>query len=222
MDRARVMAEGGAIDRTVVQADRQSAARGRQGRAWVAPEGNLYITAILREERPMADCAALSFVTALALYDAVEVPGAQVKWPNDVLVQSAKTAGILLESGGPPAHPWILIGIGVNVVSHPDGLPYPATHLRAHGHDGDLGTLCRGILAGLDHWRGIWHRQGASALHSAWTARAAHEKGQSLTVRLGQTTLEGRYDGLDPSGAIIVIDETGKAHHIGAGDVFFR
>lgn len=222
MDRARLLAEGGAADRTVVQADQQTAGRGRQGRYWAAPSGNLYLTAIIREQRRMAECAALSFVSALALFDAVDLPQTRLKWPNDVLIDGAKAAGILLESGGSPDAPWILIGIGVNVTSHPDNTPYPATHLIRHGYAEKLGTLCRRVLAGLDHWRAIWHGQGASALHHAWCDRTVHERGQRLIVQHGQkATVEGHYQGLDASGALVIVDGTGQTHHIGAGDVFF-
>lgn len=183
--------------------------------------GNLYVTAILHETRPMVECAPLTFAAALALIDAVRVPQAGLKWPNDLLINGSKAAGVLLEVGGKPESPWVLIGIGVNFNSHPSDLTYSATDLLAHGYKEDLGTLCHDLLAGLDHWRGIWHRQGAVALYDAWTARAIHQPGQTLKVGIGENVMVGQYQGLDRDGALILIDNGGNTHHITAGDVFF-
>lgn len=220
MDAARDMAEGGAPDRTMVRADSQTGGRGRYGRPWASAAGNLYVTAILRENRPLGDCAQLSFAAALALADAIGHPDTTLKWPNDVLIGGAKTAGILLEAGGPTGAPWILLGIGVNVAHHPDNTPYPATSLSAAGIDTDADALCRALAEALDRWRGIWHRDGASALHGPWLDRA-HGRGGPVKIRMKDRTLDGRFDGMDADGRLIVTDASGTRHAIAAGDVFF-
>lgn len=172
MDAARDMAETGAPDCTVVRAVRQTGGRGRQARPWVSEAGNLYITALLREQRPLSACAQLSFAAALALADTVDHPDVALKWPNDVLFSGKKIAGILLEGGGPTDAPWVLIGIGLNIAHHPVETPFPATDLVSEGVDRPLDALFRRVLQGIDHWRSIWHKEGASALHGPWIERA--------------------------------------------------
>ncbi|WP_319637435.1 biotin--[acetyl-CoA-carboxylase] ligase [Pacificispira spongiicola] len=222
MDVARALANDGAPDRTAVRAVRQTGGRGRYGRHWVAEPGNLYVTALFREDRPLADCAQLSFAAALALLDCVETPQSRLKWPNDVLIGGKKVAGILLEGGGEPSAPWILIGIGVNCVHHPeDGTTYKATDLAAQGIDLPADRLYPMLLSRLDHWRGVWKTEGPSALHRAWTDAAANI-GETIRVRLSDREISGRFDGLDDSGALILAEPDGTMHKISAGDVFLR
>lgn len=168
----------------------------------------------------MADCAQLSFVAALALFDAIGLPDVTLKWPNDVLIGGKKTAGILLEAGGPPTAPWILIGMGVNVAHHPREAPYPATHLAQEASVHEIDTLCRRVLEGIDQWRGIWHKQGAISIHKAWLDKA-HGRGQDIRVRLSSKEIVGRFETLDADGALVVLDKSGTRHRISAGDVFF-
>lgn len=221
MDAARDMAEGGAPDRTVVRAGRQTGGRGRQGRPWTSESGNLYLTAILREMRPLSDCAQLSFAAALAIGDTVDHPGTRFKWPNDVLIDGKKIAGILLEGGGSPATDgWVLIGIGLNVAHHPEDTIFPATDLTAEGRAQPLDALFRRVLEGIDHWQAIWHKDGASALHNAWMVRA-HGLGQTIRARTGKSEMTGRFDGLDGDGALLIRGDDGITHRITAADVFF-
>ncbi len=220
MDAARDMARVDAPDRTLVRADEQRGGRGRHGRSWVSEPGNLYMTVLLRETRPLADCAQLSFAAALALDGAMDMPGVTLKWPNDVLIRGRKIAGILLEAGGEAASPWILIGMGINVAHHPADTPYPVTHLAAEGGESTLDALCHRVLEGIDRWRGIWHKQGAQELHRAWLAKA-HGRGERLRVRLPDRELHGCFEALDDSGALLLRDDEGKCHRITAGDVFF-
>jgi BirA family biotin operon repressor/biotin-[acetyl-CoA-carboxylase] ligase len=220
MDIARDLADHDAPDRSVVRADVQTGGRGRYGRQWVSEAGNLYMTLLLREDRPLVDCAQLSFVAALALFDAIGLPDVTLKWPNDVLIGGKKTAGILLEAGGPPTAPWILIGMGVNVAHHPREAPYPATHLAQEASVYEIDTLCRRALEGIDQWRGIWHKQGATSIHKAWLDKA-HGRGQDIRVRLSSKEIVGRFETLDADGALVVLDKSGTRHRISAGDVFF-
>ena len=123
-DEAKARAAAGAPDGTVVWARQQRAGRGRRGRDWVSPPGNLYVSVILRPACEARHVAQLSFVAALAVLDLVDgpLPGrARCKWPNDILVDGAKVAGILLESALEPGGrvDWVVLGIGVNLASHP-------------------------------------------------------------------------------------------------------
>jgi len=220
MDAARDMAETGAPDCTVVRAVRQTGGRGRQARPWVSEAGNLYITALLREQRPLSACAQLSFAAALALADTVDHPDVALKWPNDVLFSGKKIAGILLEGGGPTDAPWVLIGIGLNIAHHPVETPFPATDLVSEGVDRPLDALFRRVLQGIDHWRSIWHKEGASALHGPWIERA-HGLGQTIRARTATDEVTGRFEGLDGDGALMVHSGDGTMHRITAADVYF-
>ncbi len=120
-----------------ITARTQTAGRGRRGRAWTSAPGNLYATLLLRDPSRAVLAPQLSFVAALAVYDAIsefvegERPRIALKWPNDVFCDGAKVAGILIEGEGNPLT--VAIGIGINCVHHPDDTEYPATDLRARG-----------------------------------------------------------------------------------------
>lgn len=229
---AKRLAEKGARDCTVVWAKRQTAGRGRRGREWVSVEGNLYFSILLRMPYPMETMSQLSFVAANAVADAVQVAAPRgsfvnVKWPNDVLLEGKKIAGILLE--GEPnmktgMFDWLVLGIGVNVATHPvveDGA-YPATSLAAEGVTGDgldvaavLDTLAKRFLAGLVTWRNL----GFGPIRRHWLARAKGVGGP-VTVRLPNETLEGVFGALDENGALILHLDGQPNRVITAGDVF--
>ena len=155
-DEAKRLARGGAPDRTLVTAARQEAGKGRRGRVWSSPEGNLYASFVLRHGRPPATAAQLSFVTAVALAEALcdllpDGPAVRCKWPNDVLIDGAKVAGILLEAEGEGG--WLVVGLGVNIRHEPEQPLYPATSLLAKetGKVGPEDVLAR-FLPAFDRW----------------------------------------------------------------------
>lgn len=224
---ARRRAEAGAPDGLAVVARRQTAGRGRRGRRWESPEGNLYVSLLLRPDRPLAEAALLSFVAAVALGEAVAAmlpPEAPIafKWPNDLLVGGAKCAGMLLESSAAGAGrlDWLIVGVGVNLASHPEGLPYPATDLAAAGAPAPTpGAALEAFLGRFAHWRDIWSRRGFAPVRRAWLARAAG-LGGPVEVRAGNATLCGTFAGLDPEGAMLLESARGR-RRVTAGDVFF-
>jgi BirA family transcriptional regulator, biotin operon repressor / biotin---[acetyl-CoA-carboxylase] ligase len=219
-DEARRRAAAGAPPGLVIWADRQSAGRGRQGRAWQSPSGNLYCSILLRPDKPAVEVAQLSFAAALAVCEALPgVRALRCKWPNDVLIGDKKVAGILLESeaaGGNVAA--LIIGFGINLGSHPEGTETPATSLAAVGirttPGAVLGDLCRHFLA----WYETWRDQGFAPLRQAWLGRA-HGLGSEIRVRCGAFETLGRFVDLDASGAL-VLETSGGRRHISAGDVF--
>lgn len=217
-------AEAGEGERYLVRADVQNAGRGRRGRAWVSPPGNLYASLLLRPAVPPAEASQLSFVISLAVRDAVAgfVPAATVacKWPNDVLVDQAKVAGILLESrtGAIGLVDWVIVGSGINVANHPSLVDYAATSLHAHGATVDATACLAAYLRHVDHWYAAWRTDGFAAIRAAWLARA-WRLGQSIRVRLGDDVVEGRFDTLDASGALVLAEADGRARTISAGDV---
>ncbi|NNG04413.1 MAG: biotin--[acetyl-CoA-carboxylase] ligase [Inquilinus sp.] len=226
-DEARTLAVGGAADRTIVWADEQTGGRGRRGRAWASPPGNLYCSAILRPDCALAAAAELGFVVALAVAEAVAriapgLAGLGLKWPNDVLAGKRKLAGILLESSGRAdgRTDWVVVGCGVNLASHPRGAEYPATDLANEGIVGvKAADLLCAYLEALGGWLARWRRDGFPPVRGAWLDRAVG-LGEAMTVRLDRETVPGRFVGLDEHGALRLGLAEGGERRITAGDVF--
>ena len=211
-EEAKKLALGGAEDGTLVWSLRQTAGKGRRGRSWDSPPGNLYLSVILRPECPVARAAQLGFAAALALGDAVgsvAPPLIEVtyKWPNDVLFNDRKGAGVLLESSLSPDGrlDWLVLGIGVNVRSYPSDTPYPATSLHFEGAPPALGPviLLEAFSRHLLSWVNRWLEDGFVPLRKAWL-RHACSLGETIVVRLPKETLEGRFETLDDDGALML------------------
>lgn len=226
-DEAKRLGREGAEDGTVVWAKRQEAGRGRQGRLWHSPEGNLYCSIIVRPGRPFQVAAQLSFVAALALDDALGavLPSGverRLKWPNDVLVNGRKVAGILLEAeaGSTGELAFVVVGMGVNVARHPEDAARPTTSLDALGARCCVATVLSCLLRSFAVWRDRWLAEGFVPIRSDWLSRS-YEAGTPITVRLAGEKLEGAFAGLDPAGTLLV-DTGGPApRRVSAGDVFF-
>lgn len=223
----RRQAEAGAAEGLAVLARRQTAGRGRRGRAWDSPEGNLFLSLLLRPKVSPAEAAKLSFLTAIALAEALELAAPHLagriscKWPNDVLVNGAKIAGILLESrtGADARLEWVVIGIGVNLAHHPADTPYPVTALSVHGATVEPELFAEWLLARLGYWHGRWQTEGFAPIRAAWLTRA-QGLGQPVVVRLPDGELHGRFAALDESGALLLDLPDGRRQAITAGDVF--
>lgn len=191
------------------------------GRDWQSPIGNFYGSTLvrLRPEDPLPPT--LAFVAALAVYDALKEVAPQldllIKWPNDILSGGAKISGILLERRDDA----VIIGMGINLAFHPQGLGRPVTSLSALGVKPPTAQAFQPVLARcLSHWLGLWRGGGLPDILAAWQARA-HAKGTSLSVHLpdGQS-IEGVFDGLDTHGALQLRLADGAVRAIHAGDVF--
>jgi BirA family biotin operon repressor/biotin-[acetyl-CoA-carboxylase] ligase len=228
-DEACQLARDGADDGTVVWADAQTKGRGRHGRTWVSPKGNLYCSIVLRPNKTPSEAAQLSLLTAVAMGDALsellsETCAAQHKWPNDILVDGAKIAGILLESSGGDRHrpvDWLVLGCGVNIVSHPEDTLYPATHLRVFNKSATAIEVLTGFAQRLSHWRDEWVENGVEAIRRAWLNRVGG-LGEVITVRTATAETTGRFVGLDVDGALMLESPCGAVSRITAGDVFFE
>lgn len=217
-DEAKRLAAEGAPHGTVVHADEQAAGRGRFGRTWYSPAGNLYLSAILRLDVPPQRGAELSFVAALAVADAVDdwLPKhvrATLKWPNDVLAGGGKIAGILVEQIDGAR----IVGVGVNVLHAPHNAPYKTATLVGSGGiasvDGLRDSLLRHFATRLD----TWAEEGFWPIRHAWLGRA-HPPGTILRATLGGKTEEGRFAGLDDDGALLLDTPAGRKR-IMAGEV---
>lgn len=227
MQEARKLAEEGAEDGTLVWAREQTAGRGRQGRDWESPRGNLYLTLILRPECAPAEAAQLGFAAAVAMGDAIGsvCPPLDVtyKWPNDVLMNSRKVAGILLESKSQSdgSLEWLLLGVGANVASFPKETAYPTTSLRFEGTPADVTEvdLLEAFGRHFLSWVSKWLDDGFGPLRAAWLRHAA-SRGEEIQVRLPQETLAGVFRDLDEDGRLLLELAGGELRTVAAGDVF--
>lgn len=208
-------------------ARRQTAGRGRRGRPWASREGNLYASLLLVDAAPPSRQPELCFVAAIALYDAVRaVTGLDplrlgVKWPNDLLVDGAKLAGILLEGTMlPDGRQATVIGIGVNCVSSPQDAPYPTVSLAGAGYPTEpealLAALDQAMLARLAQWQ---RGAGFAQTREAWL-RCATGLGRPVTVRIGTREQAGIFEALDFSGALVLRRPDGTRETVHAGEVF--
>jgi len=225
-DAAKTLARAGAPDRTLVWADEQTAGRGRRGRFWLSPPGNLYLSLVLRPECPAARAAQLGFVAALGLGAALTPlvgPALQLryKWPNDLLANGRKLAGILLESETRASDrvDFVVMGIGVNIAAAPGNVEFPATSLIAQGIAGVTPEeVLEGFTRHFADWARRWREEGFAPVRTAWLMSASG-LGESIRVRLDSGTLVGRFRDLDADGAL-VLDAPEGSRRIAAGDVF--
>ena len=226
-EEARRLAAAGERGPIWIIADRQTAGRGRRGRIWESPAGNLSATLFLRPEKPANTCAQLSFVAALAASDVVSrlapLADVRVKWPNDVLADGRKIAGILLESTsiGNDRLEWLAVGIGINLAYFPVDTDFPATALTMLGRDGigvrDASTRLAAAWCG---WYDIWQGDGFSRIRDVWLSRAAR-LGELIRARLASGETSGVFEGIDENGALIIREVWGRTRVIAAGEVFF-
>jgi len=207
-----------------ITARSQSAGRGRRGNTWVSPPGNLYVTLLLTQPSAPEHAPQLSFVTALALHDAIAECASQlgpllkVKWPNDLLLGAKKLAGILIEGESDPVFS-VAIGIGVNCAAHPENTPYPATDLAAGGALVTSVQVFAVLPAAMQRRIDQWQRgQGFAAVRADWLKRAAG-LGKDIRVRLPERELSGRFQGIDDVGRLLVEQPSGIAT-VTSGEVF--
>lgn len=228
-DEAKRLAEEGAEDGTLVWVREQDKGRGRQGRTWSSPPGNLYFSLVLRPDCTLAQASQLAFVAALAVGDgvgSVAPPMVEIhyKWPNDVLFNGRKGAGILLESKMAPEGglEWLVLGVGVNVKSHPEDTEFPATSLCYESAEPGLSEvdLLQAISRHFLAWVDRWLAEGFAPIRQAWL-RHGHGLGESLRVRLPGETLHGIFRDLGEGGALMLEMPDGAIRSIAAGDVYF-
>ena len=209
----------------------QTAGRGRRARVWVSPRGNFYATLLLHPTEPPEHIALRSFAAALALRDAcvalTGLPAAFAqKWPNDVLLNGGKLAGILLEStadGQGGFH--LAIGIGVNLIGAPDGAVVepgaiaPVSLLAETGLRITPEAFLDALAAAYAHWELQFLTQGFAPLRSQWLAHAA-KLGEPIRARTGTQTREGTFESIDAAGNLILRTPQGPVA-IPAAEVFF-
>lgn len=203
-----------------VRADRQTAGRGRRARTWTSEIGNLFTSTLAAPQPGEGPSQQLSFVAANALLETVArwVPRDRLslKWPNDLLLDGVKVAGILLEGHAQG----VIIGIGVNLAHFPEGTERPATSLAAVGiAPPSAREACRTLAEAFAAHRRRWREEGFVATRADWLAAAAG-LGKSIVARLGNADLTGTFDGLAEDGALLLRLPDGTLRPIHAGEVF--
>ena len=221
MERVR---SGGSGSHWIV-AGEQNKGRGRHGRVWTSPPGNLYASLTLMNPCSAATGFQLGFVAALSIYDAVAASGVDrsllgLKWPNDVLANGAKLSGILIEgtllSDGSFA---VVIGCGINVSHHPSDTPYPATDLRSLGIDTSAEIVFGSLTAAFKNWLDVYENGTQfPKIRAAWIERSM---GMNAPVEIKNNGIarRGIFSGLDENGCLL-LDQDGQIVRIEAGDVF--
>ena len=217
-DDVKHAAEAGEDEGYAVLAERQTAGRGRYGRQWDSPAGNLYLSLLLRPRHTL-NFSCYSFVAALALADTVKyfLPQAPVnlKWPNDVLLDGKKVGGILLET----VADGVVIGMGLNVTTHPDNSFYPSTSLAKAGLTiRSIEPIASHLLEKLRYWHFILEMDGFTPIRAAWLNYAI--KGQ-VRVRLPHEAVQGTFLDLGQNGTLLLRLADGSERSIASGDVFY-
>lgn len=214
-----------------VMAHEQVSGRGRRGREWRMPRGNFAASYLARPTGGPAEAAQLSFVAALAVFDALAIvcgPTArlQIKWPNDVLLNGGKVVGILLESSASgPTIDALAIGIGVNLAAPPEVAQVEPTATRPVSVASETGLtvtpdefldlLAPALAARLAQYQ----NGGFAAIRTDWLRHAAR-LGEQITARTGRAEMTGRFEGIDADGALILATSRGR-QIIPAADIFF-
>ncbi len=223
-DEAARLARAGALEGTVVGADHQTAGRGRRGREWVdAPGEALMFTVILRPRVSPVNAGMLPIVVALGLAGGLEacgVTGVEIAWPNDVLAQGTKVAGILCEmSADQERVTWAIAGMGVNVGPVPEvpGARWVPGSLAALGARPRRGDLLVAVLAAIGRRYSAWVEHGPAAVVSAF-GRRDHLAGRVAEVGTPEGTISGVACGIDEFGRLVV-EEGGTARALASGEV---
>jgi BirA family biotin operon repressor/biotin-[acetyl-CoA-carboxylase] ligase len=215
--------------------DTQTSGRGRRQRAWISPQGNLAATIVETIDVAPSVAATLGFAAGLALEAALRTVSMEsvmrlsgaanrqflLKWPNDVLAGREKLAGILLEAETVKDRLAVAVGMGINIVSAPEGTPYPATSLSALGIQTSAADLFTALSDSWSKFRGIWDNgRGFAGIRRLWLERAAGV-GEAVSIQSDGITVEGIFETIDDSGCMILAKRDGKRFPIAAGDVYF-
>lgn len=226
--RAKEMAAKGAAEGTVVVAEKQTKGRGRKGRDWFSPvTGGIYCSLIFRPDFPPDQGPRITFLSAVAAAEALGrfVPsGLTVKWPNDILFNGKKVAGILTEmTSEMDTIDYAVVGIGINVNTDtfPREIRQTATSLyRETNQRFSRVAILRVYLEAMEKWYDVLRNEGFAPILKKWGAMA-HIVGKAIRVEMVDKTIEGNVRAVDPDGVLILEDGDGASHRILSGDVFF-
>ena len=202
----------------------QTSGRGRSGRSWTAPAGNVATTLLLSPACAPTLLHQLAFVAGVAVHDAIErasgkLPGLELKWPNDILIGGAKAGGILVETTTLAGVSVAAVGIGLNVASAPEIPGRRITRLADHVSGLNRSNLLDRLDGAFGHWLSEWRDGvGFAAVRTSWLARAV-AIGTPLAVNAGEERIEGTYQGIDDGGALLLRKPDGTTKRLTYGDV---
>lgn len=216
-------AQSGAEEGLVIQALEQTAGRGRHGREWLSQKGNLFFSCMLKPQCELHCIGQLSLVVGLAVGKALrgfidDKNALFLKWPNDILIDGEKCAGILLNTQLTSVHEvsHLFVGVGVNIETSPEEF---GTDLRSHSvSDTDAKDVLDGILQNIEACYTIWNVEGFEPIRQGWLD-VAHKKGAALSVKNHEDVEEGYFHDIDEDGSLIILDRAGNCKTISAGDV---
>lgn len=216
-DLCRTLAEAGEPAGLAVMARQQTKGRGSRGREWIAPPGNLNLSVLIRPRESVASVAQWALLAAVALAEALApVAELRVKWPNDLLLDGRKVAGILLDSAddGRGGVAWLVIGMGVNLSQTPDAYDDAVGSLQSTEAPE---VVAARVLERLDTWGLTRTLDGFAPVRAAWLSRA-QEIGAAVSLRVGQDRLGGQFEGLGVDGSLL-LRTGGRVHAFTTGEV---
>ncbi|WP_265017366.1 biotin--[acetyl-CoA-carboxylase] ligase [Wolbachia endosymbiont (group A) of Epistrophe grossularia] len=208
----------GISNETVIIADKQTEGRGRTGKSWISPEGNLYASLIINQETDVSKLTELTFVTALAvgntLLSFISDSNVQHKWPNDILIDGKKISGILLEKRSDSN--WLIIGIGINV----NHAPLPGTTcISNYGESVSNMDLLKELIINFNKLRKQWLFDGFYAIREMWLKKA-FKMNEQISVKLADKLYEGIFADIDKSGKLVLQQKDGSLIYFDAGELF--
>lgn len=219
-DQAKLLTKDAKGHKYVITAQKQNSGRGRRGKSWIGISGNLFMSLGLETE--LRDFGRMIFVVSLSLLETIRSFSPDVdiklKWPNDVLVNSRKVSGILLEKG---EGDYLVIGIGVNIVAAPqiEGLIYPTVSLEEAGIKTDRITVLKKYIEIFDANRQAWKDSGFEVIRRRWLAEVKGLRSE-IKVHTEKEDKTGIFSGIDENG-MLLLDVNGKIEKIYAGDIFY-
>ena len=209
-------------------AERQSAGRGRSGRKWQSPIGNLYASLLISLNCPLSLAQQLSLLAGVATVDAIRLAMAddtpnqlRLKWPNDLMIGSDKVGGILIETTGPLADGVVVavIGVGLNLVTAPEDTTRPATSLAGHGAQLERLAFLALLAKAMKDWQKTWlDGERFDLVRAAWLERGL-VLGTGMSVHAGALHCHGEFAGLDVDGALLLRGGDDKVQRFTFGDV---